>query len=64
MARIFTIVCLLALLALDEAQGAPSPPKYVEMYTEQAVDHFNFEFHDTFLERYFLSSKLRANKCS
>ena len=65
MARIAGIVCWLALLVFtDVAQGAPSPPRYVEKYIEQAVDHFNYELHDTFSERYFLSSKLPASKCS
>ena len=64
MARIAGIVCWLALLVFDVAEGAPSPPRYVEKYIEQAVDHFNYELHDTFSERYFLSSKLRASKCS
>lgn len=61
MAGISAFVCLLALLLLDGALGTSSPPKYVEKYTEQSVDHFNFEVHDTFLERYFLSSKIRAS---
>jgi dipeptidyl-peptidase-2 len=53
------IVHLLAVLcslqALPAAHGAPSPPKYVELYTEQVVDHFNYELQDTFMERLFLS---------
>lgn len=38
-------------------QGAPSPPKYQELYTEQVVDHFNYELQDTFMERFFLSGR-------
>lgn len=51
------LVCLFGLLgALSlAAEGAPSPPKYDELYIEQKVDHFNFELQDTFLERFFLS---------
>lgn len=51
------IACLAALFSslMLMTQGAPSPPKYVELYLEQEVDHFNFELQDTFMERYFLS---------
>ena len=47
-----------SLMVMMAHARAPSPPKYVEMYMEQAVDHFNYELQDTFMERYFLSSKV------
>ena len=52
-AHLFATLGSLILLA----RAAPSPPKYVELYTEQVVDHFNYELQDTFMERYFLSGK-------
>ena len=48
--------CSLILLV----RAAPSPPKYAELYTEQMVDHFNYELQDTFMERYFLSGELTS----
>lgn len=47
------LVCSLML----QAQGAPTPPKYVERFIVQAVDHFNYELQDSFMERYLLSGK-------
>ena len=57
--KMVAIACLAALFSslMLMTQGAPSPPKYVELYLEQEVDHFNFELQDTFMERYFLSGK-------
>lgn len=58
--KMVIVVCLLGLLSLfslTAEAGAPSPPKYDVLYIEQKVDHFNFELHDTFMERYFLSGK-------
>ncbi|CAI8053025.1 Lysosomal Pro-X carboxypeptidase [Geodia barretti] len=50
--RLLVAISSLTLLV----RAAPSPPKYVELYTEQMVDHFNYELQDTFMERYFLSN--------
>ena len=52
--RLLVAISSLTLLV----RAAPSPPKYVELYTEQMVDHFNYELQDTFMERYFLSGEL------
>ena len=53
-------VALGSLMALGTA--APSPPKYVELYTEQVVDHFGYQLKDTFMQRYFLSGRRTASK--
>ena len=54
--RLLVAISSLTLLV----RAAPSPPKYVELYTEQMVDHFNYELQDTFMERYFLSGEQPA----
>ena len=57
---LFSMMALLATCTsavLTAPQRAPSPPPHSELYTEQQVDHFNYELQDTFMERYFLSGK-------
>ena len=59
-ATLLTLLFLTSLAGKGAAWRDPSPPKYVEMYYEQQVDHFNYEVKDTFMERYLLSGELGA----
>ena len=54
---LLTLLSLTLLASKVGAWRAPSPPKYVELYFTQQVDHFNYEVPDTFLERYLLSGE-------
>ena len=58
MAAIVYLFAALCCSFIPLVRAAPSPPKYVELYTEQVVDHFNYELQDTFMERFFLSGEL------
>lgn len=57
MAAIVYLFATLCCSFIPLVRAASSPPKYVELYTEQVVDHFNYELQDTFMERFFLSGE-------